>query len=166
MILALLGFIAAVAAHIAGYLGIDRPFGLNPWPLHVGIFVVWLPAVMVAQRLSKDFPQKEMWKATLRGCPPWMRKVFYVLFAYMFVSFFAFMILQTKSGDDESQVIRGFSGHWILFYYSAYAILYSAINIAKSDVVRRCAKGHPLQPNDRFCNQCGAEVASLIERSS
>lgn len=143
-------------------MGIEKPFGFSPWPLHVGIFVVWLPAVLVAQRLSKEFPQKDMWKATLRGCPPWMRKTLYILFVYAFLGFFAFIALDASSGKEASTV-RGFSGHWLIFYFAAYAILYSAINVSKNDDIRRCKNGHPLKTNDKYCSQCGLHVGSLIQ---
>ena len=162
MYLALAGFFASLIAHLAGYMGIEKPFGFDPWPLHLGIFIVWLPAVLVSQRLSKEFPQKDMWKATLRGCPPWMRKTLYVLFGYAFLSFFAFMALDATSGSKASTV-RGFSGHWPIFYYAAYAILYSASQVSENDTVRRCRNGHPLQANDKYCSQCGSHVGSVIE---
>ena len=162
MYLALVGFFASFAAHIAGFMGIEKPFGFSPWPLHIVIFIVWLPAVLVAQRLSKDFPQKDMWKATLRGCPPWMRKILYILFGYAFLSFFAFIVLDANSGKEAS-IVRGFSGHWLIFYFAAYAMLYSAIHVDKKDDIRRCANGHPLKANDKYCSQCGLHVGSLIE---
>jgi hypothetical protein len=34
-LLALAGFVVSSVAHFAGYVGIERPFGINPWPLHV-----------------------------------------------------------------------------------------------------------------------------------
>ena len=165
MYVALAGFIASLIAHIAGYIGIEKPFGFDPWPLHVGIFIVWLPAVLVAQRLSRDFPQKDMWKATLRGCPSWMRKGLYVLFGYAFLSFFLFITLDSKSGNEASNV-RGFSGHWLIFYFAAYAILYSAIQVSENETVRRCKNGHFLEPNDKYCGQCGDYAGSIIEKSS
>lgn len=165
MYLALAGFMASAIAHLFSYMGIDKPFGIDPWPLHIGIFIVWLPAVIVAQRLSKDFPQKDIWKATLRGCPSWMKKTFYILFVYAFINFFVFLYLDTKSGN-KAITVRGFSGHWLIFYYAAYAILYSAIQLSGGDNIRRCSNGHPLQPNDRYCSQCGAYTESAINSSA
>jgi hypothetical protein len=162
MFMAFAGFIASLIAHIAGYMGIEKPLGFNPWPLHMGIFIVWLPAVLMAQRLSKDFPQKDMWKATLRGCPPWMRKALYILFGYVFLSFFLFIALDSTSGN-EANTIRGFSGHWLIFYFAAYAILYSAIQVSENENDRRCKSGHLLEPNDKYCRQCGEYAGPIIE---
>ena len=162
MYLALVGFIASLGAHLAGYMGIEKPFGFNPWPLHLGIFVVWIPAIFVMQRLSREFPRKDMWKATLRGCPREMRTALYVISGYAFLSFFAFIFLEAGSGE-QAKTLRGFSGHWLVFYYAAFAILYSSIHVAKKDDVRRCINGHLLQANEKYCSQCGLYVGSLIE---
>lgn len=156
-LIALAGFIASLLAHIAGYAGIDRPLGLDPWPLHVGIFVVWLPSVLAAQKLSKDFPQKDMWKATLRGCPKWIRYMLFGLFGYAILSFLAFFI-STENSQNEASTIRGFSGHWLVFYFAAFAILQSYSRVAISDVVRRCKNLHILEPANEYCPQCGEHV--------
>jgi hypothetical protein len=41
--------------------------------LFPGIFVVWLPTILFTNLLTRDFKQKDLWKAGLRGCPAWMR---------------------------------------------------------------------------------------------
>jgi hypothetical protein len=43
------------------------------WMLHVGIFVVWFPAVLVAQRLVGNLNRRDLWKVVLKGSPDWMR---------------------------------------------------------------------------------------------
>jgi rRNA maturation protein Nop10 len=159
-LVALIGFIASLIAHLAGYAGIDHPLGLDPWPLHVGIFVVWLPAVLAAQKLSKDFPQKDMWKATLRGCPKWMRYTLFGLFGYAFLSFFAFFLTVGKS-HDEANTIRGFSGHWLIFYFAAFAILQSYARVSANDTVRRCKNQHVVEPSNEYCPKCGEHVGKV-----
>ncbi|MFT6634317.1 hypothetical protein [Alcanivorax sp.] len=156
-LLALLGFIASLAAHIAGYAGIERPFGINPWPLHVGIFVVWFPAVLASMKLSKGFPQKDMWKAALRGCQKWMRHALYGLFGYAFLSFFAFFVL-AGDGENEASTVRGFSGHWLIFYFAAFAILRSYVSVSRSDTIRRCKYLHVVEPAHAHCPECGEYV--------
>ena len=156
-ILALIGFIASFVAHLGGYAGVERPFGLNPWPLHAGIFVVWIPAVFAVMKLSQDFPQKDLWKATLRGCPKWMRYVLYCVFGYAFLSFFAFF-LSVDSPENEANTVRGFSGHWLIFYYAAFVILRSYINVSKNDTMRRCKNLHIVEPSHIHCPVCGEYV--------
>jgi hypothetical protein len=156
-LLALLGFGASVVAHLAGYAGIDRPFGFNPWPLHGGIFVVWIPTVFASMQLSKDFPQKDMWKAVLRGCPKWMQYSVYGLFGYATLSFFA--IFFSVGGDEnEASTVRGFSGHWLFFYFAAFAVLRSYANVSQNDTIRRCKNMHVVEPAHSHCPDCGEYV--------
>lgn len=162
MWLAALGFIASTTVHVGAYLGIHilpEPMLLGP-----GIFVVWLPAVLVSMRLVKDFKQKDFWKAALRGCPQWLRKGIPVLFAYAIINFVIFIINSPNSGRTQIHgvhsfaEIRGFTGHFMIFYAMAFAILYSAIEVGKSDPTLRCPHGHPVPPSAKFCEQCGAEI--------
>lgn len=157
-ILAFIGFSASMAVHLAGYAGIDRLFGVNPWPLHVGIFVVWFPAVLAAMQLSKDFPQKDMWKASLRGNPKWIQYSVYGLFCYAFLNFLVFFI--NGGGKNEVSTVKGFSGHWLIFYFAAFAILRSYVNVSHNDTVRRCKNKHVVEPNHVYCPQCGEIVGS------
>lgn len=166
--LASLGFGASLVTHVAGFLGISRPFGFDPWPLHGGIFVVWFPAVFVAIRLTRDFPQKDYWKAALRGCPQWMRHGLYVVGAYAVISFVVFFATtaQLSGAEEEHQVLRGFSGHWLIFYFAAFAILYSAINVGESDPQRRCSNGHPVEPSNTYCSKCGEDVGAVLDEQA
>jgi hypothetical protein len=43
------------------------------WILHMGIFVVWFPTVLVANRRVGGARRKDYWKLALRGSPEWMR---------------------------------------------------------------------------------------------
>ncbi len=162
------GFLASLVAHVAGYLEISEPFGFDPWPLHTVIFIVWVPAVVVARRLSKDFPHKDKWKAVVRGCPKWMRVGMYVLLIYAIASFAYFFLVTGVGprGDTDPHVVRGFSGHWLAFYYFAFAILYSAAQVESDDPARRCGNGHLLGPADRCCPKCGESVDSLLDSTS
>jgi hypothetical protein len=40
--------------------------------LFPGIFVVCLPTILFVNWLTRDFKQRDLWKAALRGCPTWM----------------------------------------------------------------------------------------------
>jgi hypothetical protein len=123
MWIAAAGLVASVIVHVSSLFGLPQPFGAAAWGLHVGIFIVWVPAVLVAQKLSRGARQADFWRAVLRGCPSWMRRVLYVLFAYTFINFFAGIALGPESEADNFRI---FSGHWMLFYFAAMAMLYSA----------------------------------------
>jgi hypothetical protein len=154
MWIAVAGLIASVIAHVSSLLGVPQPFGPAVWLLHAGIFVVWLPAVVVAMRLARGAKQADFWKATLRGCPSWMRRGFYVLFAYAFINFFVGIALGLESGSDN---LRLFSGHWTLFYYAGMAMLYSAVKIGSLEP-RTCPQGHEVSPFAKFCEVCGTPL--------
>jgi len=99
------------------------------WMLHVCIFVVWIPAVLVYIKRVGNTRRKEYWKLVLRGWPEWMRYMVSGFFGYAVLNFaiFFFQTPQGGSGANPPAVVwRGFSGHWMAFYSAALAILYSA----------------------------------------
>jgi len=123
LILAGLGFILSLLVHLLAMFGVELP--QEVFVLHGGIFVVWIPAVLVSN-FTHHHPRHHFgWKDSLHGCPRWMRIAVYGLFAYVFLNFFLF--IAGIFGPNASAVIRGFSGHWMLFYAVAFATLYSAL---------------------------------------
>lgn len=101
------------------------------WMLHVGIFVVWFPTVLVANRRVGNARRKDYWDAVFKGSPIWFKYVVYAFLAYAFLNFLIFLPQapgkKDYPGDGTPVVVwRGFSGHWMVFYAAALAILYSA----------------------------------------
>jgi len=164
MFLAALGFAASLAAHLAVALGLRETFPPAVMLLHAGIFVVFLPAVIVMRGLAKDYKQSEVWTAALRGCPGWMRKAVYGLFAYAIVNFVFFIGkapgrgAPLAGGGTPAVIVRGFSGHWMIFYAVSFAVLYSYLHADETDDARRCVNGHRVSAVARFCEACGAPV--------
>jgi hypothetical protein len=163
IVLAAIGLTLSLVAHGCALLGLPQPLGGAAWGLHIGVFVVWLPAVLVSTRLVRDFKQKDFWKAALRGCPNWMRWITYGFFFYAIINFITFMFAapggqRAPNAPAPPDVFRGFSGHWMAFYSAAIAIMYSAIVVAQHDTARRCPSGHPVSPSADFCENCGAKI--------
>ena len=158
MWLALVGFAASLAVHVFSLLGQPNPFGPWAWGLHAGVFVVWFPAVLVAHRLSKTAKRADFWKAVLRGCPSWVRTGAYALCAYAVLNFLLFLCIPRP--HTPTQDFRGFSGHWLVFYYFAAAILYSAGQLGLMGP-RTCPHGHEVSPFSKFCDQCGAQLPPM-----
>jgi hypothetical protein len=160
--LAALGFLASLAAHLLALAGSLPPGGMSVFGLHVGIFVLWIPVVLLVLRVNWVQPSRGAWRNMLSGCPTWMRYVTAGLFVYAIVNFFvAFTGVDAqRSGDDalSPAVLRGFSGHWMLFYAIAFAVLYSVYR--KPELLRRtrCANGHSVAADDRFCATCGVAI--------
>lgn len=158
--LAALGLLASLTVHVSSLAGLTNPLGSAAWVLHGGVFVVWLPTVMVAQRVMKHATQANFWKVILRGCPPWMRLGAYILFPYAMINFFVSVALIESGGEVND--LRLFSGHWMVFYYIAGAMLWSARSLW-DEANRQCPQGHPAAPFASFCEQCGAKLPPSIE---
>ncbi len=156
-----LGLVLSFASHVAALLGLEGPLGAFTPVLHFGIFVVWLPAILAMNRLTKNVARKDLWKAALRGAPAWMRNMTYGFFGYALFNFALFMFLAPKGGGAgpmPPQIVRGFSGHWMAFYSAALAVLYSASELWDQAGELRCPGGHTVQPLSKFCDQCGLTI--------
>jgi Protein of unknown function (DUF3592) len=158
--LSAVGLVVSLWVHIGALAGRTVPSAF--WVLHVGIFVVWLPSVLVAQKLVGNTGRKDFWRAVLKGAPDWMRYMVYVLSAYEFVIFLISM--GQGSGGGRHTTISGpdwkvFSGLWMGFYSAALAILYSAAKTMESSP--RCANGHLASPNAVYCTRCGQPVMRI-----
>lgn len=157
MVLAASGFVLSDAVHIFGLLGKMPPGDALVMGLHVGIFVVWLPTVLVANRVVRGVNRKDFWKVVLSGSPPWMRYALYALFMYAVCNLILFVL--TAGGNHNSkgvtpEVIRGFSGHWMVFYGVAFATLYSVFRAPQLLQERKCFNGHAVS-SDAYCPTCG-----------
>lgn len=125
--------------------------------LHVGIFVVWFPAVLVAKRRIGNLQRKDFWKVVLRGAPDWMRYFVNAVGVYAFAGFFVSAVHSPAEGGQLDPSAWGqFSGVWMVFYSAAFAILYAA----GTDELRggRCINGHTVLSGANFCTQCGQPV--------
>jgi hypothetical protein len=167
--LAAVGLLLALAVHVAAIAGMAL-FGEGAFVLHGGIFVVWLPTVIVSHRATREFKRNHFWKAALRGCPPWMRGLTYALFAYAMVNFGYFFLTTAVAGRGHAPLAdaatrRLFSGHWMAFYAAAMSALYSSARIPSLDATRRCTQGHPVGPSASFCEECGAPVLGTSLRA-
>jgi len=107
------GLVLSVISHVCALRGIAGPLGDQTWLLHIGIFIVWLPAILAAHRLSRNVPRRDLWKAALRGCRGWMRYGVYGLFGYAMINFLIFTQAAGKhqgTGPMPPDVVRGFFG--------------------------------------------------------
>lgn len=160
--LAGIGLVLSLAVHLSALAG-DALFGNAAFALHAGVFVVWIPTVIIARRTTRDFNSKDFWKAALRGCPAWMKWLTYGFFAYALVNFAYFLLTSAiasghPSRPPQAAMLRGFSGHWMAFYSAAMSVVYSSTRIPSHDAGRRCVQGHPVGPLANFCEQCGSPV--------
>lgn len=136
MFVAFAGLLLSMAVHVASFTTLTVP--KLAMALHVVIFVVWFPTVVTSNRMTRDVPSGDFWKAALRGCPPWMRYTVFGFFAYAIVNF---MLCMSGLGNE----FRIFSGHWMAFYSTAVAVMYSAARVHRVDA-RGWSLGHPGTP--------------------
>jgi hypothetical protein len=158
LVLAAVGLVASFTVHALAWAGVRVPGAML---LGFGLFVVWVPTVLISTRLTRESPRKDFWKAALRGCPRWATRGTMALFAYALVNFASFMFLPRERGQSPSaaEEVRLFSGHLMVFYAVAAAVLYSAVHAV--DDRRRCPSGHVNSAQATFCERCGAPVAAV-----
>jgi hypothetical protein len=136
---ALLGFAVSLVVNVASASRLDVSSRFPYiWILHVGMFVVCIPFVLVAH---KEWGAKSSFAAIVSGFPLWARVVVVAAFAYAVVNVLLFAVLYNGNADilngeyvlsshgrvlahlTEAQYhlhkaieIRGFSALWLLFY--------------------------------------------------
>ena len=101
------------------------------WGLHVGIFVVFGPAVLVAQRRVGSTQGRDFWKAATAGSPDGVRYLLYAFFAYAFVAGLIGFVREPVGVSPHRGAFsdwKTFSGVWMVFYYGSFAILTSALS--------------------------------------
>ena len=170
MALAALGLLLSIAATAFALLNLPIPGGNWVWALHIGIFVVWLPAVIVAKRAVRGAANSDFWKIVLSGCPHWVRYALYGLFGYTFINFMWFFtsggMQPHPTGGTTPFMVRGFSGHWMIFYGAAFAILYSAYRNPRLLHRQTCLNGHKVSAIDVFCPTCGTPLPARDQRNN
>jgi hypothetical protein len=152
--LALLGFFLSLYVHVGSILG--QKITYMAWGLHIGIFVVWFPAVLVAQRRVKNTRRKDFWKIALKGAPEWMRYCIYLFLGYAVFNFAIFLLIGPLKNSGKAPIagaveFRGFSGHWMAFYSAAFGLLYAAALKPGP----KCINGHMMASEDVTCSICG-----------
>jgi hypothetical protein len=81
--LSAVGFVLSLWIHFGAVAGRRVAPAEFFWILHIGIFAVWFPAVMVAQRQAGNLKRKDFWKIVLKGTPDWVRYLVYGFLGYI-----------------------------------------------------------------------------------
>ena len=126
--LAAVGFLLSLAVHVVSIAGIALPNRAPVFALHVGVFVVWVPVVIATIRIPRGSNRRESFENALSGAPAWMSHGLQLLFLYALLNFALFALNAPEHPARAStppSLVRGFSGHWLLFYAASFAVLYS-----------------------------------------
>ena len=125
----MIGLALSLWIHIAALFG--RQVMPDPFLfiMHLGIFVVWIPAMFVFSRLARAYNRRDIWKAALRGSPDWLRYSIYIFDGYGLVRFFVpFTQSQHRGGSPALTGWEEFSAIWIIFYATAFGVFLSVAN--------------------------------------
>jgi hypothetical protein len=168
-LIAVFGLAASVVTHFSTFFGINpqRAFPAV-WMLHILIFVVWIPTIISSSKAYKKQNRKDFWKVAMANSPGWMKTLTAILFAYAFFNFFFTVLVLNEGGtpseidgrkvlqshgnikreltDEEydqhqAYVIRGFSGHWMIFYAVGMTVLYSKLKGDSENNMQTAGKG-------------------------
>jgi len=160
-ILAAIGCVLSLIVHITALLGMNLISDRNFIFLLAGSALTYVPAFSTAQWTTRDFKQREMWKAALRGCPRCMRVMVNVLGFYAVASFFLFAALSSRRSQPGGAIgpqMWWMSTYGMAFYWTSFALLHSALSSKETDLRRRCTNGHSVSPLAKYCDECGAPV--------
>ena len=159
MTLSAVGLFTSLYVHLGAVMGHRVVPEAFFWILQMGIFVVFIPAILMARERLGNTRRPDFWKLILKDSPNWMRYMVYGFFGYALVNF-ALFIFNAPSGDTGTNPPladwRRFSGHWMAFFSASFAMLYSEANWNSKEL--RCVNGHVVQPGANFCEQCGQPV--------
>jgi apolipoprotein N-acyltransferase len=161
--LATAGFIAMLWLHVASLFGAVYLVKRSLSVLVPGLFVAFVPTVFVMYPLTRDARQSDLWRAALRGCPRWMRGFVWAIFGYSWGGFFVLPFL--FGGGMEANGMRVISAGLLAFYLIPVAVLYSAMQVRRSGESTGCVNGHRVSPFAKFCEECGAPVATDAQPS-
>lgn len=157
MLLSAAGAVLCVVGYLLGATRVYvLPAGVQAILL-IAVFPLFVPALIVMKRLTRDFKQKDRWRAALRGCPPWMKTTLWIVIGVAFVSFFI------SGWRDPANFTPLFP---VGFYAASFCLMYSWLNVGKFDPNRRCTNGHTVSSLAKFCEECGAPAVPDSSRST
>lgn len=130
--LSAIGLLLSLIVHVATWISVPIPSAAMR--LHLVALLACIPTLFVGNRLAVHDERGDFWKAALRGCPPWMRLTFYLIFSYAVVNFIIFFVgTFFNPRPSTNTTFRGFSGYWMLFFAAALAICYSALHVSQDN---------------------------------
>jgi len=152
-LLALIGFIISLGVHVAALLGNDIASSFKGvWALHIGIFAVFIPFMLYSWR---DFGYRPTIMELGATLPRWAFFLGAFIMVYAVINFMLF-IAGTQGGSPaiegdqyvllnhgklirhltpqeyasfQANALRGFSGHWLVFYFSSFSYLLLGKNL-------------------------------------
>jgi hypothetical protein len=145
--------VVSLIVHLSTFSGID-PMETIPGVMliHLVIFPPFIAAIVYANKANRESGYSQ--EQVLKFAPKWMQAMAGFFFVYAIVNFIIFLILVHGGGPEkrdgkffladhghiirqltepefhqmQAYVVRGFSGHWMLFSSAAMALLTGVAN--------------------------------------
>ena len=154
MSLAFLSALVSLVVHGAAVVGSKWDLGGVLFVvLHLLVFVTFVPAGLAGNKEVKEARRGDWWDTATQGCPRWMKVLLHGCFLYALVNFVVFWIQMLGKdttgmtvGNAPPEALRGFSGHWMMFHWAAFVILYSRYR----RISRVTPEGKEVNSQDRF----------------
>ena len=129
--------------------------------LHVGIFVVAIPTILILRRITDATRPKDLWSLLKSASPPWLRRLSSGTGVYFVVIFVVFAVAhrgpEPTGAPMSRETLVMFSSGWLGFYTGLAAYIHAGL---QADSMRlRCPSGHAVNPSSRYCEECGSPVA-------
>jgi hypothetical protein len=149
--------IVSLVVHVSTFLGVDP---MEEWPgvmlIHLAIFPPFIAAISYANRIGGKRRGRE--DRVVNSAPRWLRILTGVFSAYAIINFAIFIILVEGGGPKEcdgkflltshgkvlrelsesefhqqqAYIVRGFSGHWMLFSSASLMVLLGAARLRRN----------------------------------
>jgi hypothetical protein len=113
-----IGFTASIICHLLAWFHVEPPWGKSVFVLHVGFLILWIPLVTASNRtMPKE--GRGNFEHLLAVLPRAVRFILPGLGGYTAINFVYFILSTFKYPRGKVPFyleLRGFSGHWMLFY--------------------------------------------------
>ena len=163
-ILAVAGLVLSLMVHTIALVGLPLAGDAMVWAIHIGIFVLCIPTLLVVRHMRRRIRSRHVWRAVLRDCPNSLKWTVLGFFAYALFNFALFPISivgqPLPAMDAVPVIVRCFSALWMLFYAAVFATLHSAVGLGRVFADRHCPRGHVVSRSATFCVYCGAQLES------
>jgi hypothetical protein len=124
--------------------------------MHIGVFVVFFPAILLGARRRPGYSMNSGLQIGSQW-PIWAKRSGLIVFVYAIANFASFLIQagkQKQHGPITPLFWRGFSGHWMVFYLFSFGLLYAVI--CAPSAKSKCVNGHEIGTDATACPVCGS----------
>ena len=116
-------FVLSLIVHVLASAGIALPWGKAPFLLHLVIFLVWIPTIIVLVGEKRGRIGWEQVLEVLRPAPRWFRFTTWFVISYSVLNFALLWSGAVGDSKDELVGLRAISCVWMVAYWLALVFL-------------------------------------------